>query len=250
MILESNSILGFNFYKRVRLYDKPLVLKSSKIHCDDIGLYVIGKYPNLEYNFVSVFPKQEWGTIAFHTINLAIFNLVLTGTISIHGYEDEVSYLSGLKKSKKRDYYFKIEDISTDEDLLTKSILSAINQINEEDIKIKTLRHVIQLVLDKYLGSKEVYGRPQKQFVIELLRRYSKKYDWLKIVHTEKLLGIYRDYKIEIEPIYIPRIKMQHQDLIVAYKNEIMINRPFIFFKDTVYNALEIDFRRREPSDD
>ncbi|WP_460219058.1 hypothetical protein [Psychroserpens sp. MEBiC05023] len=245
-ILNSRRVFGFTLYKRVRIEETTLVFNSKKVHCDDIGLFIVGKYPKLEYNFVSVFPKKEWKVIAFDTINLAILNLALTGTISIHSYKDEQSFLGGFKY-KSRGYYFKIEDIFTDEDLLTKAILNAINEVDKKDLTVINLRDVIPKFLNTFLDANNTYGRPEKQFIIELLKRYSRNNKWLTIEHKEKLLGIYRDYAIKIEPIYIPRIHMQHQELLDAYKSEAKYNRSYQLFRNKFREELNWDFKRRHP---
>lgn len=250
MILESNSFLGFNIYKRIRLHEQKIDFEKEIIHCDDIGLFVIGEYPDLEYNYVSLSQKKEWYTIALKTINLTILNLIVSNTISLHKYEDERRYLNGLIKYRNIDYFFKIEDISEQEDLLTKAIILTINKLYEENPKIITLKSIIKRTVDLYLYKSTEHRRPAKKFVIALLKQYSKKYDWLKIVETEKLLGIYRDYKVDVNRIYIPRIKMQHKNL-KAY--HITTTKKSIDYKNFVRHLDDVlvrDFRNREPQKD
>jgi len=249
MVLLSKSFLGINFYTRTRLYEKKMDFTPSKIHCDDIGLYIIGKDPDLEYNFVTITEKKEWNLIAADTINLAILNLVLSGTIEIHEFQDEKAYLFKLIKKKIVNYRLQIIDNSNNEDFLTNSILNATSKIANSGDKIKDLSKVISKLLDSYLGANSEYSRPEKHFIVEILKKYSKKHDWLKIVSKKKMLGIYKDHKIEINRIYIPRISMQHENLIDYHSAELQKSLDYRVFRGILREILYEDFQKRLPQD-
>ncbi len=249
MIIQKNSVFGFNIYKRQRIAYEKIEFEIRDIHCDDIGLYVIGENPHLEFNYVNIFEKRDWSKIAFETISLAILNLVLDQIIDIYEFEDKEYYLSGFHIRTIKGYHFKVLNSIKKDDLLSKDIFIKIKSVEKQIYVGDKLNKLIREILDIYLANGE-FNRPQKRFVTEILKRYAKKLKWLKIEETTKLLGIYKDYKIDFNKIYIPRINMQHSDLKEAHKELFRDNPIYRRFTKKLKELLQNDFERRKPKND
>ncbi len=249
MIIKSNSILGLNLYKRIRCEEKEISFISSNIHCDDIGLYVIGENPDLEFNFVKIFETRDWSKIAYETIVFAVLSLVIDKVITIYEFEDQEFYASGLYKRKFKGYYLKTIKPIVKDDMLSKIIVTKIDRVEKEYGNDRDLKKIVKEVLNSYLSTDE-HNRPQKKFITEILKRYSKKLDWLNIKETKKLLGVYKDYKVDFDRIYIPRINMQHS----AIKNKhFELRRENVLYRNFAYklkDVLDTDFERRVPKSD
>jgi hypothetical protein len=67
-------LLGVTVYERLRKSETSLNLKFDPVHCDDIGLYVIGKYPRLEYRNTSYGENFNWQWHAIATLRLTLLN--------------------------------------------------------------------------------------------------------------------------------------------------------------------------------
>jgi hypothetical protein len=110
-IVKSYHFLGQQFYIRKRISQAKLNLEFESVHCDDIGLYVIGKYPRLEFKNTSYGEDFNWQWHAIATIRLTLLNLINKGVIEIVRVEDKANYLYGLFPKIKVGYIFKVLDL-------------------------------------------------------------------------------------------------------------------------------------------
>ncbi|WP_353779928.1 hypothetical protein [Winogradskyella sp. 3972H.M.0a.05] len=243
------SISSF-FYNTKVLSKDEITIDTDEIVCDDIGLYVIGQYPQLEFNYVSVFPKKEWKKIASETISLAFLNLIQCKAIKLHKFTHKDIYVGGLYSREVLVHYFEVLNTENiPDDLFSETIIKLINETESKYGNHKKLWKVLKRIGDFYLGENKEYSRPEKRYVIEIIKQYTKKHEWINLESEPKLMGIYKDYKINIKPIYIPRIKMQHEAIKELHLNQKRTNPKYKIFVDNLVKRVNSDFTRRYPSD-
>ncbi len=252
MIVSSLNFLGVKIFERKRVFEEEIDLTFEKFHCEDIGIYLVGQYPKLKYNHISITNTHEWNKLAYETFSLTILDLINKNIVKIVQVEDVKSYFSNTIKINSNNYVFKINKSTNQEvkDLFARQI---INFIHIAHIKhgLKTdISKIIRLVLNKYLGDNEEYSRPAKHFLIKNLGHYAKNFDWITIEKKKKLFGIYKDYQLDIKEIYIPRIKIQHDAARKTHRSLYKSNSAYRKFSDELRNSLEKDFSMREPSHD
>ena len=90
--------LDFNFYERKRLKEEKLNIDFESVHCQDIGLYVIGKYPRLQFGGLNFSDSLDWSHNAKATIRLTILNLINNGVIEVVKVLDSKTYFFKLFK--------------------------------------------------------------------------------------------------------------------------------------------------------
>ena len=189
-------------YKRKRITEDKIDLPTDHYFCDDIGLYAIYADPNFEYNFVSLTNKKDWDKLAFFTYRLALFNLMITGSLQLISFKDETLYLNGLWKRKIKSFSLNVLKPISGNDKFSDILVEIIKKSNLKYGKKVSLKNYIHLINDYYLGSNSEYNRPEKHFIIGLIEQYAKTYNWISIKSERKMLGIYKQHKIELNPIY------------------------------------------------
>ena len=107
MIISSLNTLGLKLYERKRIFEEVIDFNPEEIPCDDIGIYIIGEYPRLKYNHVSIYNKHEWGTLVFETFSLAFLNLMNKDLVEIICFKDKKTYLFNAFTLNTTGYYFK-----------------------------------------------------------------------------------------------------------------------------------------------
>jgi hypothetical protein len=249
MIIISKSFLGFEFYKRIRVKDDVINFQIDYFNCDDIGLFVVGEYPHLEFDYVSFYQKKDWEIIAYKTFAHTILNLVINKNIQIFRYEDEKHYLK-LQKTTSAGYYFKLIKPIESEDLFSQTFVNAIKVTFIKYGNRNYLDKLVHEVINNLIGKNEEYNRPQKKFVLENLKSYSKKYKWINIESENKLMGLYKNYKVKIEKIYIPRLTEQHRELKNKHCDLLKSNPRYKVFNDYLKDVIKNDFSNRYPSND
>ncbi|WP_203258625.1 hypothetical protein [Hyunsoonleella ulvae] len=251
MKVSEFKFLGVNLYERHRYSEEKLEFNTESTPCEDIGLYIIGEYPRLKYNNVAISSKYEWKKILHETICLSILNLINTQKIHVTLFKDKKSYLFNILKFNFKGYCLKA-NVSFDEekDLLSKDIINAIREAEVIYDRKTDIYFVIHLLINKYLGENGEYNKPAKQFLIRNLKNYSKTFNWISIHEQKKLLGIYKDYQVNLNEIYIPRIKMQHKNLKHQYSRLRNSDTIYWYFSESIKKQINKDLKRREPSDD
>lgn len=251
MIISKFKLLGCYIYKRSRLEESPVKLNLEHYFCDDIGLYAVYFDPNFEYNFVSLTQKKDWDLLALSTFRLSLFNLIATNSIQLVLFEDEKSYFGSFFKRKYKSFYIKIlNPIIKGNDKFSEVILKSIEQVNNEQGIKAELKIYIRYINDVFLGKNNEYNRPEKKLIIQLIKYYAKDYNWITIKKEKRLLGIYKDYKVELNKIYIPRLKLHFKELEKYYEDVVKEHDVLRQFAIKLRNALINDFDRRHPKDD
>lgn len=251
MIIAKFKLFNFYFHKRKRLSEEVFDIDFDSYFCDDIGQYVIYNDPNFEYDFVSFSEKKDWKMLALWTYRLSIFNLLISKNIQLVRFKDEKSYFNGLRKRDYQSFYFKVvNDKCQGNDKFCNEILRYIIQANNELNEKVELSYYLRLINDKYLRKDGEYNRPEKRFIIELVKQYAKDYKWINITSEKKLLGLYKHHKIELNKIYIPRLKIHHKELENYYNDCLKEHYVLRQFASKIREDLQNDFDRRHPKND
>ncbi len=81
--------------------------------------------------------------------------------------------------------------------------------------------------------------------LLKILNLYVKNNNWLKYDEEHNYLGALYKYKIQIEPIYIPRLKMQYKDIKRFQKEASKGNVAYSQFKRRIREVLEFNYTIR-----
>ena len=237
----------FSFYEKQRLTEEKLEFDFESVHCEDIGLHVIGKYPRLQFGNFNFSEGLDWRNNAEATIRLTILNLINNGVIEVVKVLDSKTYFFKLFKSYHTNYYFKIIDLQVDKDWFSVMVYKTINEVNRTDYP--DLYDYIDKIIGKILNNQANYNNPSKAFLIQILRIYAKKFKWIELIKTKKLLGLIDDFNLKVDDIYIPRISMQHQSLTDIENNLLRQNKNYKVFYKALNNKISYCFRKRNNDD-
>lgn len=232
-----------SLYEITKISEKKLELRFESFPCDDIGLYVIGKYPRLKYGDLSFSEDFNWKFHTNATIRLTFLNLINRGVIEVYQVTNLHKYAFNLIKRETKDYYFKIVDLQLDKDWFSVIVHDAINEVNRS--KNPDLFKYIKSIFDKIIFPHSNYRNPSRAFIIQLLRKYSKAFKWIDLIKKKKFLGFLDDYEIKVEAIYIPRISMQHKSLTDLDHTLFHNNKDYSNFYHSIETAIERDLNRR-----
>jgi hypothetical protein len=247
-IVKSYKFFGVTLYEKSRISEKNLSLDFESVHCEDIGLYVIGRYPRLKYGSTSYYENFNWQWQAIATLRLTFFNLINNGVVEIIKVEDETSYLYNTFPKVCISYYFKVTDFQLDKDCLSQLVYDTINEVNQ--LKHPDLFQYIRAVLDKIIYSQSIYRKPSRAFIIQILRMYTKAFPRIQLDTESKYLGLLENYSLKVSEIYIPRLSMQHQSLSNLDNNLIHSHQGYSHFCKLLNYEIKKDFRRRKSNRD
>lgn len=73
-IIKFYKLFGLSLYESQRLSNKKNDINFEPVHCNDIGIYVIGKYPRLKFGNFTHTEDLNWNRQAIATIRLTILN--------------------------------------------------------------------------------------------------------------------------------------------------------------------------------
>ena len=236
-----------SFYERHRLKEEKLNIDFESVHCHDIGLYVIGKYPRLQFGGLNFSDSLDWSHNAKATIRLTILNLINNGVIEVVRVLDSKTYFFKLFKSYHTNYYFKITDFQIDEDWFSVLVYKTINEVNQSGSPDLTL--YMDKIIEKLLYKHNSYSHPTSAFIKQILRTYAKKFKWIELVKTKKLLGLVDDFNLKVEDIYIPRISMQHESLLKIDNNLMRQSKEYLIFRRALSNEIVKSFSKKNNDD-
>lgn len=239
---------GHRFYQRIRISEENLRLDFQPVHCEDIGLYVIGKYPRLQYGSTTYNTEFNWQWHAMATIRLTILNLINNGVVEIVKVEDKSSYLYNTFTRINNDYIFRVTDLQFDKDWLSQLAYNSINEVNQT--RHPDLCQYIRVILDKIIYAHSTYRKPSKAFIIQILRKYAKTFPWIQLDTKSKFLGLLENHSLKVAEIYIPRLSMQHQALSDLDNELFRHNKLYTYFSKRLNYEIEKDFKRRRTNND
>lgn len=245
-ILKSYKLFGISVYEKKRLSEEKLQLNFEAVHCDDIGLYVITKYPRLKYSNLSSREDFNWKWHAITTIRLTILNLINNGVVEIIKVKDSSSYFFNVFKSISYDYYFEVTDLQIDEDWFSSLVYKKINEVNR--LKHYDLFQYVSAIISIVLQNHATYKNPSRAFLINLMKQYVKKFKWLEFDKSEKFYGFVEDNNLKVSEIYIPRLNMQHKSLSDIDSNLYHSYIEYALFCQRLEQEIKNDFERRKPN--
>ncbi|WP_299367224.1 hypothetical protein [Winogradskyella sp.] len=251
MVISRFKLFNFYFYKRKRLSEDIIEISFDNYFCDDVGLYAIYRDHNFEFNFVSLTEKKDWEQLVLWTFRLTLFNLLTTKSLQLAKFEDEKIYINGLFKKKHKGFFFHVLNNQTKgTDKFSSLVLKLVSKANVDYGRSVSLHHYIRFINDWYLKTGAEYNRPEKRFIIELIKDYAKDYKWINIVSHKKILGIYKQHEVVINRIHIPRLNIHHKQLEDYYNECVLEHYVLRQFTSTLKEALQIDFNNRYPKGD
>ena len=243
-IVKIHKFLGLTFYERERISEHKLEFEFETIYCEDIGLYVIGKYPRLKYSSTRYNEDFNWQRHAISTLRLTILNLINKDVIEIVKVEDKASYIYKSFPKKRIDYIFKVSDLQIDEDWFSQLVYKTINEVNL--INHPDLFQYVRAIIDKVIYAQSTYGDPSRAFLINILRKYIKAFPWIKLDTKSQYLGLLENHSLKVAEIYIPRLNMQHQSLSELENDLIRNHKDYAHFCKYLRFEIERDFKRRK----
>ncbi|TXG39697.1 hypothetical protein [Seonamhaeicola maritimus] len=238
------------FYSKSILSEDVITDVQTEFHCEDIGICTLSKYHNFEYNHVSLNDDVDWERLVFITFRLAIFNLIVKNLIKVNSIEYKESYLGNLFEFKTRHFLLEPEKKAKIDDLFSSSILNIFNKLY---IKQKSKVHLHELItetFDFFIGATDSYLLPGKRVLLKIFDLYVSKYKWLKFEEDYHLLGTHYKYRVWIEPIYIPRLKLQHDSITNSYNVSLKGNISLRNMVKRIDNVLEFNYAKRKPFSD
>ena len=247
-VIKSLKWFGVTVFQKSRISESKLNLEFESVHCDDIGLYVIGKYPRLTYGGPLLRDDFNWQRQANDTIRLTILNLINKRVIEVIKVNDEINFLYKSFPRQTTDYYFNVSDLQLDKDWFSQLVYKSINEVNQT--KYPTLFNYISSILDKVIYARSTYGYPSQAFIIQVLRKYVKTYPWIQLDTKSRFLGLVDKHSLKVEEIYIPRIDMQHKALSELDNRLFRSNNDYSNFSKRLSYEIQKDFKRRKTNTD
>ncbi|WP_299522296.1 hypothetical protein [Winogradskyella sp.] len=233
-----------SLYEIIKISEQKIKLDFELFHCDDIGLYVIGKYPRFKYGDFSNSENFNWKFHTIATIRLTILNLINRNIVEIYQVQKVHRYIFGLIEKEATDYYFKVVDLHLDKDWFSVLVHDAINEVNRS--KNPNLYKYIKLIFDEIIFSHSDYRDPSRAFIIQILRKYSNLFEWIELIKKKKFFKLLDDYEVKVEEIYIPRINMQHKSLTALDSRLYHNHRDYSDFYHSLESAISRDLERRK----
>lgn len=234
------SITSF-FYSKKNLSIGKIHVENIDFHCDDIGMCSLSRIHDFEYRHVSTSSDVLWEDLLNETFNLTFLRLLGKKIISVDVVNFQESYFGNFYSHKKRVFSIKKERETDDNDFFSNVILEVIGKLLKKNKGTVYLHQVITEIYNVLIGEYEHYLKPEKQMLLRILNLYTEKYDWLKFDEDYSLLGTQFKHKINIEPIYIPRLKMQYNDISDFQKKTLKGNAPYMQFKRRIGEVLEFN---------
>ncbi|MEP3836519.1 MAG: hypothetical protein ABJM36_02675 [Algibacter sp.] len=229
------------FYSKHTRSRALLEIDSINFHCDDIGLYTFTKYHNFEYNHVSLTDKVSWGNLLYETFDLTLLTLLSKKEIIIEVVNYDEIFWSGIYKHKKRKFLVKKGVESNQDDLFSKAILNTLHKLLKRPKEEVLFHELITGVFNDFVGQYEKYLKPDKNMLLQILNLYTNKYDWLTFKEGFNMFGPLCTYKIEIEPIYIPKLNMQFKDVKEFQKMSLKGNVQYAQLRRRIREVLEFN---------
>ena len=238
------SISSF-FYKNETLSEDRITIGDKNLYFKDIGLYTFSKHHNFEYNHISFTNKISWDGLILDTLCVTFLGLIYQGIIDIKVVNYVDSYFNGLRKVKRRRFQIELNKEDHLEDLLSKKMIKALSNLSKANKEVY-VNELIIVIFDKYIGERKRYLSPDKKFLLNLLQDYVKAYNWLKLEEDYHLLGTHFKYKIKIDPIYIPPLKLHHKEILDFHLHEIKENILYRQLMRRIKDVIEFNLKVRD----
>ena len=242
--IKSFKIFGYSLYSKLILKETTIDLNFEPVHCEDMGLYVIGKYPRFQFGNSHNSEDFNWQWHAERTLLLTLLNLINKGAIEIVEVKYLKKVLINYLKFAKTDYYLRVTDHFEDKDWLTDLWYKTINEINKTKA-YPVLFDYIHKLLDEVIHKHGTYNKPTRYFIIELLKQNAKRHPWIDINKKKRFWGVMVNNNLKVSEIYIPRLNMQHNAMNSLYQELFNSNHDFKEFCLKLHIEIDTDFKRR-----
>ncbi len=242
-IIQQTTFLGINLYKRTRLEEHEIQINAQQNIAEYPGLLAIGNEPEIKYSSLSS-GHMDWRGIVYHSLELALLDLIINEFVELTVFTDKKSYASELINLNRINYYLVVKKTYEGNDHLASRIIWSVKYVEKERNEKATLANVIRHLIDGCIGT-DHYKHPQKEFLEILLRTYTSKLNWLTLQSDSRLLGMYSQYEIIIEPKQKAKLKAAYEvlhDISTTLKQE---SRAFYLYSDKFYEIIKSDFHRR-----
>ena len=246
-IISESSFLGLNIYKRIR--NSEIEIEAINNYDKDflVGLYPLVKYPKLEYDYISLYQQKDWDKTVVELFYKGFMHLLCVKAIKIYSFKDKKS-IFGIINFKVNGFYIKTDEPYFTEDIFLNLILKSIKAVNLKYKKKRDLFYNIKFIVDDFLGTSE-YSRPEKKFITRLIKRYTRKYNWLELEKESKYLGLVSKYKVRIEESRLLLLNDSFRKLSTISIKEKPSNINLGYFERALTIIVKRDFEGRYPSD-
>lgn len=218
----------YSFFYSKNITSRAFIeIDPMNFHCDDIGLYTFTKYHDFEYNHVSLTNKVSWEELLYETLDVTLLTLLSKREIIVEVVNYNEIFWSGFYKHKKRKFLVKKGVDIKEADFFSKLILNALTKLLKRTQEEVLFHELITEIFNDIIGQYERYLKPDKNMLLQILNLYTKKYEWLRFKEDFNMFGPLSKYKIEIETIYIPKLKMQFDDVRTFRNTSLKGNVPY-----------------------
>jgi len=248
-VVKSWNILGHDLYLRKRLSDEVVKFDfNQKEPCVYPGLHVITEYPDLNFG-ATFFDEIDWLLFLQRTIYLSILGLIQNEQLEVRKYEDKKSWLFSLINQNATGFYLKCKDNSPPQDILSTIILEEVIESHSSKLEYLDLRYQFESIFDIVLGIEKEHAMAAKTFLKELIKGYHDLESWVDLIVTKKALGLYSTIKVEIDPLELKKLELNHKLYSNFSEKKAIENLVIRKFRDIVYERVHQECRLREPSD-
>ena len=211
-------------------------------------MYPLIKYPKLEFDYISLYEQKDWGKTADELFYKAFIYLLFIKAIKIYSFKDEKSIL-GIFNFKVNGFYVKLNNYFKTEDLFLNLILNSVKEINKKYKNKSNLKYNVQYLIDEFLGSNNnEYNRPEKKFITRLIKRYTRKYNWIELEKETKYFRLVSNYKVKVEDTRLLLLNDSFRGLssisLIEKRNNFYLGD----FEKVLSKIVKIDFANRYPS--
>lgn len=237
-----------------RLYHKEILSSNAlQLGSSDIppfpfaGLHAIMRHPNMEFGNFDISDEMNWLDVAQVTFYQAILHATCTDSLSVTNVLKRTSILFNLIRYKSLHYAFERIDHDLNQDLFSELILNAAASASRRPSSKNQIYTLVREVVNKFLGKHTEHNFPAKQFVLRLIQAYDTPEDWFELKVQKKFLGLVKNYKLNMDEEKFQEIVEYHMDFgvyVAKYERE---NSQLLLFKKDLFEAIQRDFRGREP---
>lgn len=194
-IISSNQFLGIKLFTQTRCRRVVLKPKTFKSNTKFPALCLFNQKEFVKN--LNIFKSDnEWEQMACELIMSTIYNLQSQNIITIHAVQDKYSYFSYLN-GYKDELVVILKNAEKTKDILSDLIIKILDKKEKNEYLIFDFLHLITVFIDRIIGKKEL-DHPEMNFVINVLKLYSKSFDFIHLSNSKGILGIHRGYKLEI----------------------------------------------------
>ena len=239
-----------NLYKKERIQEEKLEIEDNFEIIPYSSVSLFSQYNSFDETLLTQLQlrSDSWKNIASEMFKSSMVSLLVSKKIDVIYFVDKKSVFFNqfVYDTEGFKIYTTKKTVVDQDDLLEDAILSAIQKVNFPDYE--NFRSVVYDIINQYIG-KKVMNNPEKKFILEYLKNYSRKNLWFKVNQIKKLWGVFTKYEIEID-------EYKKRDLVLSYdkiktkfgefNRKDLILRKFLAYIESVVAR---DFSSRNHSD-